>query len=173
MNAPIIPRVRTSVTDEELLALILAQHRELFGEPPPERVAHLFAHLGVEHNAGADTSCPSGSRAGWNTYNFDFGNVRGIAGNAGAFVMTAGEIIEGHEVQVSGRWPAHTTAADGMRAWLELMSTRYARAWDAPDPSAYVFALKGAGYMTASVAVYLPGFLTWVGVYRRTWPERT
>lgn len=120
----IVKQTRTPISDGDLLATLTSAHFAEFGETPTRnRVAVLWSVLALEHGAGK-APVPEGSRAGYNLFCWNFGNRRGGEGDAGYYVATAGEVVDGHTVPMRGRWPAFTTAEQGMRSWLRMMATR-------------------------------------------------
>ena len=169
-------KVRTPLLDVELRQLIIDEHTKAYGAPPSDSKLELFwSQLALEHGAGGDKNAPFDGRAAWELFCCNFGNRRGIDGDAGSYQMTAEEIIGGHSVPVAGKWPAYSTAAEGMRTWLAMMKAHYATAWacaDKGDAPGYVSGLKCAGYFTASETIYYTGLRAWLSIYRRrTWPD--
>jgi len=170
-------KVRTPLLDVAARELIYRMHVFIFGcRPSDNRLEMLWTHLGIEHGACEDTTAPHDGRAVWNCFDWDLGNRRGIDGDHGSFQMTAGEIINGHEVQIGGKWPSFSGADMGMATWLLMLKRRYASAWEASDhgdPATYAAALKAKGYYTAALDRYTAGLRTWQAIYRRhtSWPD--
>lgn len=169
-NPPVVDKVRTSLTDKDLRALVLQAHGT--AKCSPNRLKMLVCQLAMEHNAGADTTCPPDSRIGWDVWCYNFGNRRGPAGDAGVYLDSAEEILNGIPRQVHGAWPAFVAPFQGMTTWIALMDTHYSLAMQAVEFGvvAYVRALKQGGYFTASLDQYIAGVATWARLYdRMTW----
>ncbi len=172
-----IPRVRTNYSDTKARDLLIYTSGYSLGSA---QVALFWSLFAFEHGAGADKNAPSDGRAVWNCFNNNFGNRRGIVGEAGAYSMTAGEIIGGHEVQVPGIWPAYSTPEIGVGTWLEMMQEHYYRAWSVAasatgaliSVASFAAALKAGGYYTASTERYTAGLATWARIYERQYPFR-
>src|SRR5688572_1438368 len=124
----IVPVTRTPLTDKSAVMLV---HATLWYLDIPTTATNVLVPvLGMEHGAGADTSAPADGRLVWACYNYNYGNRRGPQGDDGRYVMTAGEIIKGKEVPLSGGWPAFTSRHMGMVSWIQLWQRRYATALD-------------------------------------------
>lgn len=169
----IVKQTRTPLSDKDLLTTLSLAYFSEFGETIPRaRLAVLWSVLALEHGAGS-APVPKGSRAAYNLFCWNFGNRRGGEGDAGAYIATAGEILDGKPVPILGRWPAFTTAEQGMRSWLRMMSTRFKAAWLASltgNALGYALAAKAGRYYTAPALAYAAGVRTWMILFRKAFP---
>ena len=173
---PVVNRTRTALSDEELLNTLRDAYYAEFGVPIHRaRMATLWSVLAFEHGAGADP-VPEGRRAAWKLWNWNWGNRRGIEGDAGYYMMSAIEHVDGERKSIVGRWPAYSSHEVGMRTWLRMMSTRYRAAWVASlsgNAMSYSLAAKAGGYFTAPVLGpkgYANGVRTWMKIFFKRWP---
>lgn len=169
----IVKQTRTAMTDGELKSLLEASYFSEYGEPIPRaRLAVLFSVLAVEHGA-KDAPIPDGRRACYNCFNHNYGNRRGGEGDAGFYVATADEVLDGHPVPVTGRWPAFSTPEEGMHSWFRTMRAKFPAAWLASltgNALAYALAAKAGKYYTAGVLPYAAGVRTWMRLFRKAFP---
>jgi len=162
-----VPAVRTSLGRSAIVAELGDAYRAEFGEDPgPAQLAILAAQVGIETGNGEHLWC-------WN-----FGNIRGSYKGQTTSLAHATEIIDGKEVSVPGGFRAYPSAEEGARDFLRFLGVdttpnngrpnRYEAAWEAAkhgDVTAYVRALKQAGYFTASEAKYRTGVASLFEVY--------
>jgi hypothetical protein len=166
----IVERKRTPLLDHEMIGRLAGALEMVEGVPAePRRVLILASHLALEHGA-KDAEGPLEGLAAWNCWNWNWGNRRGITGDAGVYMMTAKEIIDGRSVDVYGEWPAFSRCDVGMETWLHMLAERYSEAWacasepkgSTPDVATrYARGLKHGGYYTASVSLYAAGVRRW------------
>lgn len=175
ISKEIVDRRRTPMLDVSVLMTVHVAYARVVGSVASERAsALLWAQLAVEHGAGSDTRAPPDGRAGWNIWNHNVGNRRGFWGTDGAFRMSAREVIDGREENISGLWPAYHSPMEGAITWIELLRREYRAGWIAlpsGSPMAYAAGLKIGRYYTESVSRYAAGLATWLKIYRTRWPQ--
>jgi len=158
MTAQLVPTVRTSYTQQQMIEGFIRGWLQQFGEIPSKTsVGVLYAQDALE--TGSTTSM-------WNN---NIGNVKYIptAGDEGWFYMMLAnvwEVINGQKVYFQPPNPAtwfraFPTLAEGVAFHLDFLKNhRYKNAWTAVEsgnPAAFAHLLKLAGYYTAPEADYV------------------
>lgn len=159
MPAKLVPVVRTTYTNTQLVQGFIEGWKQLYGEfPKKESIAVIWAQNAIE---------TGGTSSMWNN---NIGNVKFVANGGNIddgkeYMMLANvwEIVNGKKVTFQPPHPAtwfrsFKTLADGIEFHFNfLRNKRYKLSWtavEAGDPAQFSHLLKVAGYYTASEAEY-------------------
>ena len=152
-----VKRIKTDVSEGEMISAINYCWRELFGTPPTkEQVSMIMAQNDLETDH---------RRAMWN---YNVGNITTYAGLGYDYIddlTTSEQVSPGKWEKRNLKYRAYNTLEDGVMDYLKFLSTnsRYSSAWEHiknPDPEKYSKALKAAGYYTANEAPYTKAFIS-------------
>lgn len=159
MPATLVPTVRTTYTNTQLVQGFIEGWKGLYGEfPKKESIAVIWAQNAIE---------TGGTAAMWNN---NIGNVKFVANGGNIddgkkYMMLANtwEIVNGKKVIFQPPHPAtwfraFDSLAEGITFHFEfLRNRRYRTSWtavEAGDPAKFSHLLKVAGYYTASEEAY-------------------
>jgi hypothetical protein len=145
-----VQRIKTSVSEPEMVQAIIAGWRDLFGNiPTKEQIALLMAQNDLE----------TGHRnAMWN---YNVGNITTNGNGLYNFfddLTTEEQISPGSWNKMNLKYRAYDNLEDGVKDYLKLLSSNhYSQAWQHilhPDPVAFSKSLKSGGYYTADEDKY-------------------
>jgi hypothetical protein len=144
-----VPRIRTEVSESELVKALISAWQKLFGSmPTKEQIAMLLAQNALE----------TGHRK--SMWNYNIGNVTTDGkGKYNYFddLTTNEQISPGKWKKMNLKYRAFNTLDEGALDYIKFLKNNYATAWQHiinPNPEEYSKALKKAGYYTADEIPY-------------------
>src|SRR5574338_42803 len=172
MPATLVPTVRTTYTNTQLVQGFIEGWRNLYGSfPRKESIAVIWAQNAIE---------TGGTAAMWNN---NIGNVKFVANGGNIddgkkYMMLANtwEIVNGKKVIFQPPHPAtwfraFDTLAEGITFHFEfLRNRRYKTSWkavEAGDPAQFSHLLKVAGYYTAPEETYTKAVVAYFNKFMR------
>ena len=161
MPAKLVPTVRTTYSEKEIVKGLIEGWIEAFGTTPSkESIGVIRAQNGIETSSN-------------NCWNNNIGNVKFVSNETSEaenqefmYLKNVWEILNGQKVVFQPPHPATAfrsfpTLKDGIAHHLNLLKHgRYKKAWvdiEAGSVSNFAITLKNARYYTANVADYISG----------------
>lgn len=142
-----VAAVRTRLSGEQAAEALSSAWESIHGEKPSkETLSILTAQWAHETGRGASM------------YNYNFGGIKGSSPEGLSTSLRTREGWGKSEVTIRDSFRAYSTAAEGAKDYLELLSARYGGALDsakAGDAEGFVHNLKMRGYFTGNEQAYV------------------
>lgn len=147
---PLVEKIRTPLSDDDIVNNLYAAHNGFFhSEPTAKRLATAYAQVCLETSNGANIWCHNlGNETCWSTDPYD------------QFPLTTTEFEQGDgkgAVKKTLRYRVFKDASDGAMGYWRLLAGRYSTAlalFDKGDEASVARELGKLNYFTAPVAEY-------------------
>lgn len=138
---------RTRLTGSQAAEALASAWEDRVGSPPSERtLSILVAHWAHETGRGESM------------LNYNFGGIKGTGPSGLSAAYRTREGFGEHEVRITDRFRAYTSAEEGARDYVDLLVRRYDEAVQRAaneDPEGFVRSLRAKGYFTGEEQAYV------------------